>query len=107
MNIDYFALVIIAIVASGAVYAFYSIRKVKRNGVEVDAVVTRIEEHEMVDADGVSRDYDFYVRYRTLEGRQIEAALANPKNRLEIGSRVRIKYLPEQEDYPVLTGILD
>ena len=107
MKVDIFSIVIIAIVATGAVYALYSIMKVKKNGIEVDAVVTRIEEHERVDADGISIDYDVFVRYRTLEGKQIEATLANPKNRLETGNRVRIKYLQEHEDYPVLTEILD
>ena len=107
MKVDIFSLVIIAIVASGAVYAFYSIMKVKRNGIEVDAVVTRIDEDVRTDADGIYTDYTYYVRYRTLEGRVIEATLANPKSRLREGNNVRIKYLPENDNYPVLVQILD
>jgi len=107
MKIDVFSLVIIAIVGSGALYALYSIMKVKRNGIEVDACVTRIVEDVRTDADGIYTDYTCYVRYRTLEGRTIEATLANPKSRLYVGSNVRIKYLPENEDYPVLVQVLD
>ena len=107
MKVDLFSLIILAVLASGAAYALYYILKVKRNGIETEALVTRIEEEERTDSDGVSVYYTFYVRYRTLEGRQIEATLANPKSRLQVGSSVKIKYLPEKEDYPVLTEILD
>ena len=46
------------------------------------------------------------VRYTNQNGTLVEAALANPKKGLAEGGRVRIKYLPGRENYPVLTEIL-
>ena len=72
-------------------------------GVEVNAFITRLEEHETTDADGIpSEYYEVYVRYQTKDGKTVNTSLANSTAFLNVGDLVRIKYIPGQEDYPVL-----
>ena len=90
--------------------------EIKQNGIETDAEVTTVKEHESTDEDGfVSVSYTFYVTYRTMEGKTVEAKLASGKsidNRigkawdsdLQKGSKVRIKYLPEKPNYVIRIG---
>ena len=102
MEFDLFSGAVIAIVAGGLLTGLFNIARVKRNGIEAEAYVTRLEEHESTDSDGdMSVYYDVYVLYTTKEGRRVEAALSNPKNRLTPGDRVTIKYLPGKEEQPV------
>ena len=101
---DIFSIVILAIVGGGFLYAFFWILRVKRNGIEAEGYISRIEEDDHIDGDGMSSvDYTYFVQYRTQEGRQVEAPLANPKSRLTVGTRVKIKYIPGRENFPVLT----
>ena len=45
----------------------------------------------------------FYdVSFRTPDGLQNEARLLNPKGFLEVGSRLRIRYLPEKDCFAVM-----
>lgn len=53
MKIDLFSITVLAIVGGGFLYAFFWILKVKRNGIEAEAYVSRIEEHETIDSDGM------------------------------------------------------
>ncbi|MBQ8092711.1 MAG: hypothetical protein IJ242_03955 [Clostridia bacterium] len=102
-----FEVLIIAFVAASFLWTFFRIIRVKMLGVEVNAVVTRLEEHETTDADGIPNEYyEAYIRYQTQDGRTVNASLANSNTFLNIGDWVRIKYIPGQEDYPVLAGIL-
>ena len=48
--------------------------------------------------------YEAFVRYQTEDGRTVNASLANSDCFLNIGDWVKIKYIPGNEDYPVLTG---
>ena len=108
MEFDWFSWSIIALIAGSFIYAMIYIARVKRYGTEAEAYVSRLEEHESIDADGAcSTYYDVYVIYRTQEGRQVEGTLSNPKNRLKEGDRLLIRYLPGKENIPVLTRILD
>lgn len=77
----------------------------KRNGIETDARVSRIVEDKKT-ANGADyyRHY-YYVTFQTDDDRQNEARLINPKRMLVTGSTVRIKYLPEKNDYAVLTKV--
>ena len=61
---DTFSLVIIVVVAGSFLYAGYNIWRTKKNGIETDAFVTRIEERESHDSDGVTYYDDYYVRYQ-------------------------------------------
>ena len=102
-----FEVLIIAFVAVSFLWTFFKIIRVKMLGVEVDAVVTRLEEHETTDSDGMpSEYYEAYVRYQTQDGRTVNTSLANSNMFIKVGDCVRIKYIPGQEDYPVLAGLL-
>ena len=96
MNI--FAIIAILFIVAGAAYVFYNIHRVKKNGIETDAVITRIEDVGM----GTDTSYDYYVCY-TERGQKIEAKLSNPGfgRGLEVGAEIRIKYLPEKPNIAV------
>ena len=66
-------------------------RSIKENGIETDAVVSRIVD----DGTGAEIDINMYVRYRTEDGSEVEGILSNPRTDLEEGQRVRIKYHPK------------
>ena len=103
---DTFSLVIIVVVAGSFLYAGYNIWRTKKNGIETDAFVTRIEERESHDSDGVTYYDDYYVRYQDQEGRTIEATISNPKRKgLALGARIRIRYLPEKPNSVVYIGL--
>ena len=77
--------------------------KIRKNGVEADAVISRIEEQESVDADGsLDVTYTYYVSYRTQDGQIIEAKLNHAPGRTRVGEQVHIKYLPEKPKYAIL-----
>ena len=65
----------------------------EKNGIETDAIISRIVD------DGTPTDIDInvYVCYRTSNGEEAEAILANPRSDLEEGQRVRIKYHPKMK----------
>ena len=79
----------------------------RKNGIETDACVSRIEEDKKA-SDGADyyRHY-YYVRFKTSDGLPNEARLLNPKGALVTGSIIRIKYLAEKNDYAVLTKIVE
>ena len=102
-----FEVMIIAFVALSFLWTLFKIIRVRMLGVEVNAFITRLEEHETTDADGIpSEYYEVYVRYQTKDGRTVNTSLANSNVFLNVGDWVRIKYIPGQEHYPVLAGIL-
>lgn len=89
-------------------------KEIEQNGIEADAVVSRVKEVEHTDEDGIvtNTTYIYYVTYRTMDGQTVEAKLASGKsfdNRigrswysdLQKGSNVRIKYLPEKPKYVI------
>ena len=85
----------------------WRIIQARRNGIETDARVSRIEEVKKA-ADGA--DYYmhyYYVCFETKNGLMNEARLLNPKRSLAAGSTIRVKYLEEQNDYAVLTKIVE
>ena len=89
----------ILLIIAGAGFIFYNIQRVKKNGIETDAVITRIEDVGL----GIDPSYDYYVCY-TESGQRIEAKLSNPGSGrgLEVGAEIRIKYLPEKPNIAVL-----
>ena len=90
------AWIIIAFIAFGFARTFYRIFRVKRDGIEALGCVSRIEERDSTDPDGIPTTYyDYYVRYQTQDGWNLEAELSNPSNRLAFGDMIKIKYLPE------------
>ena len=98
----FIAVVAIALVA-GAVFTIKRNMAIQKNGVEADAVVSRIEENETDNDDG-SRDisYTYYVRYQAQDGREVEAKLGSEPPHAVVGSKLRVKYLPEKPKYVIL-----
>ena len=95
------------LIAIGAVWAYVVSNKVKKHGIETEAVVSRIDVQESLDSDNcVSRTETCYVSYVNQNGETVEAVLSNPKKGLKQGSRLKIKYLLEKQEYPVLIEIL-
>ena len=96
------AAVVIAVIV-GFVYSYLRSKKIKENGVEADAIVSRIKEIEKEDSDGNhSTDYEYFVRYQNQAGETVEAKLGNPPRFLTEGTQLRIKYLPEKPKYALM-----
>ena len=94
--IVFFVITVVGILA----FSIKRNKAIQQNGIEADAVVTRIEESDTSDSDGGSGvSYSYYVEYRTLDGQTIEARLGNEPRNIAVGSRLRIKYLPEKPKY--------
>ena len=93
-----FAIIAILFIIAGAGFVFYNIHRVKKNGIETDAVITRIEDVGI----GTDTSYDYYVCY-TERGQIIEAKLSNPGfgRGLEVGAEIRISFLPEKPNIAV------
>ena len=93
-----FAIIVILFIIVAAGYVFYNIQRIKKNGIETDAVITRIEDV----GTGTDTSYDYYVCY-TERGQEIEAKISNPGFGigLEIGAEIRIRFLPEKPNIVV------
>ncbi len=119
-------IVIVILVVLGIVLVRSIVHKSKRNraimqnGIETDAVVTRVVESVSTDDDdedgggSETYSYSYYVTFQTQEGQTVEARLGSGKTLdvrvggagwdrdLHEGSHVRIMYLPERPDYAIL-----
>lgn len=106
------AIVIVALI--GVILTTKRNNEIKQNGIEADAVVSRIKENESVDEDGfITTSYTYYVTYRTTDGQTVEAKLGSGKSidnhivgkpwdsDLKEGVNIRIKYLPEKPKYVI------
>ena len=103
---------VLAAFALGGIWAFAVTKKVKNEGIETDAVVSRVEVREW---NGTIADHwadnnvteDYYITYTDQEGCPVEALLSNPGDYTFVeGDRIRIRYLPDRKEYPVLVKIL-
>ena len=95
--------VFVAVIIGGVVYSIIHMNKVKKEGIEADAFVSRIDVEESTDSDGMTSTTEkYYVRYTGQDGKQIEARLANPRKGLVMGDRIKVKYLPEKPKYTVM-----
>ena len=104
LNFSYiFGVVIVAVVVAGVIYSILLIRKVQKNGIEADAVLTRIEVNTDTDSDGdITTTTTYYVTYVNQEGQRVEARLmTNPPRSVREGASLRVKYLPEKPKYAV------
>ena len=92
-----------ALIIGVAIYTFIRNNKIRKNGVEADAVVSRIEEEQTVSSeDGVDYTYTHYVTYRNPQGETVEAKLDHAPGRIRVGDTVKIKNLPEKPHFAVL-----
>ena len=104
-------IIILAAFAAGGVWAFVVTKKTKKEGIETDAVVSRIELHEWSNTGEtwVQNDVteEYYITYTDHNGRTVEAMLSNPGDHtFKVGDRMKIKYMPDREEYPVMVKIL-
>ena len=101
-----FYAIIAAAVVIAAVAIFFVAKRynaIKKNGVEVDAVVSRIKEEENTDDDGhVNYTYTYYVRFTAQDGKSVEAKLNHAPRNTREGDTLRVKYLPEKPKYALL-----
>ena len=83
--------VFLAVFAAGVLISSLLKKGIKENGIETDAVVSRITD------DGTQREIDInvYVRFCAEDGKEFKAILSNPRDGLEVGQKVRIKYHPK------------
>jgi hypothetical protein len=97
MKMSPFAIIVLVFIAAAAIWIFGTILYTKKNGIEADAVITRIR--ESVDSD-MDVTYEYDVRYirsdGEMNGQEEEGVLSNPGfgKGLEVGAKIRIKYLP-------------
>lgn len=86
--------VFLAIIAVGVLVSRRMKKDIKENGIEADAVVSRISEDMSQDLS----DFIVYVKYHTEDGEEVEGVLSNPRADLEEGQQVRIKYHPKYKN---------
>lgn len=93
---------IIVVIVIICIISFININKIKKNGIETEAVISRINittTQTIHDEDGTT-DIDttetYFVKFKTQNGEEIETRLPNPKMGLREGDVIKIKYLPEK-----------
>ena len=105
MKLDMFSIIIIAIVVLVGGYAAYVQIRTRRKGIETEAVVTNVKESwERID-DHDTLCFTYTVEYINFEGETVTAALggmSNANRHLNVGDRIKIKYLKEKQDYPIM-----
>ncbi len=66
-------------------------KQIEENGIETNGVISRITDEG--GSDEINLQY--YARYRTENGEEVEGLLSNPRSNLEVGQQVRLKYHPK------------
>ena len=107
-------LVVVLVILAAIAYTKRRNNEIRRDGIETDAVVSRVSESESTDEDGhTSYSRFFYVTYRKTDGQTAEAMLGSGKSidvrlggkawddDLYEGKDIRIKYLPEKPEYAI------
>ena len=100
-----FIVIIAAVVIAAAIGISFAVKRytaIQKNGVEADAVVSRIKETESTDNEGI-RDvtYTYYVKFQTQDGKTVEAKLSSAPRFTREGDSIRVKYLPEKPNYAI------
>ena len=92
-----------ALIIGFVIYTVIRNGKIRKNGVEADAVISRIEEERTTSSEG-GADFTeiYYVTYVDQQGKSVEARLNSAPGRTREGDRVRIKYLPEKPHFAIL-----
>ena len=99
-----YVLIGVVVVVIVTVFVFTIVRNnaIKKNGIETDAVVSRIDEDTSTDSDGsISTSYTYYVNYQMEDGTVVEAKLGKVPFNTRQGQQLRIKYLPEKPKYVI------
>ena len=97
--INIVGVVLVLSVVAFVVYRLISRRKIIKDGIQVEAVLQRVEKHESLDTDGnTSSTYTFWVTYTNDSGQKVDAELLNGKRTMQIGEHLSVKYLPNRPD---------
>ena len=94
--------VVVAIFAIVGIISFISTQKIKKEGIETEAQVSRIDVRttQTVDNENGTTDIDttetYYVEFKTQDGQEIEALLPNPAFNQKEGDIIKIKYLADK-----------
>lgn len=68
-------------------------KQIEENGIETNGVISRITDEGGLD----EINLQYYARYRTDTGEEVEGLLSNPRSNLEVGQQVRLKYHPKHK----------
>ena len=68
-------------------------KQIEENGIETNGVISRITDEG--GSDEINLQY--YARYRTENGEEVEGLLSNPRSNLEVDQQVRLKYHPKHK----------
>ena len=79
--------VFLIVIAAGMLVSRRIKKEIIEEGIEADAVVTRIVDDGSVD----DIDINVYVSYLTEDGTEVEGILSNPRSDLQEGQQVHIK----------------
>lgn len=86
--------VFLIVIVAGMLVSRKLKKSINENGIETDAVVSRVSEDMSQDLS----DFTVYVKYRIENGEEVEGIISNPRADLEEGQRVRIKYHPKYKN---------
>ena len=91
--------VMVLSVVAFVVYRLIYRRKIIKDGIQVEAVLQRVEVDESRDTEGnTSSTYTFWVTYTNDSGQKVDAELLNGKRTMQIGEHLSVKYLPNRPD---------
>ena len=92
-----------ALIVGVGIYSIIRNSKIRKNGVEADAIVSRIEEDGTASSEGGADYTDIYcVAFSDQNGKTVEARLNSRPGHTRVGDSVRIKYLPEKPHFAVI-----
>ena len=95
----YFFIIFGIVIFIGFIYTLIYLKKLKKNGIETIGVV-RVSIEETWDTDGVyNRHKYYYVKFKDLDNKEVEATISNPKSDLNDGDKIKIKYLSKNSKY--------
>ena len=98
--------IVMGLVAVVGLYAAYIQIRIKRSGIEAEAEVIDVREEWDVASEPHTLKYTYVVAYRNAQGEQVTAALgglSDSKKDLETGDRILVRYLPDKQEYPIMT----
>ena len=89
--------VVVIVIVGGIIFTIVRTNAIKKNGIEANAVVSRIKEQENTDSEGFTdTTYIYYVTFTTQDGQSVEAKLGNPPSKIKVGDSLTVKYLPNK-----------
>ena len=68
-------------------------KQIEENGIETTGVISRVTDEGGPD----EINLQYYARYLTEDGEEVEGLLSNPRSDLEVGQQVRVKYHPKHK----------